>query len=81
MYNFKSMLVLILDEAPGSFEICNDHLFDERVKVDLALPSQDTLCLGRIAEQEAGRCESGGRPKRERVRTRLQQDGSSGGRP
>ena len=47
-------LVLVLDERLGRCDVRLDHLLDERVEVDLALPAEHALCLRGVAEQESG---------------------------
>jgi len=44
-------LILILDQAPSSLEIGLDHLLDQRIEIDLALPPEKTLCLCRVTQQ------------------------------
>lgn len=46
-------LVLVLDKAAGGLEIGVDHLADERVKVNFALPAEHALCFGGVSEQES----------------------------
>lgn len=40
---------MILDEALSGLEIGLDHLLDERIEINLALPPKETLSLGRVA--------------------------------
>ena len=47
------LLVLVLDQATGGFEICPDHLLDERVKVDPSLPTEYTFGFSRVTEEKA----------------------------
>jgi hypothetical protein len=44
---------LVLNETSRSFEVCPDHLADERVKVDATLPSEETFRFVRVTKQEA----------------------------
>ena len=50
----KSELIAVFNERFGSLEIHLDHLLDERVEVDLALPAEHALRLRGVAEQESG---------------------------
>jgi hypothetical protein len=50
----ESLLVLVLDQATGGFEICPDHLLDERVKVDPSLPAEYAFGFSRVTEEKAG---------------------------
>ena len=45
--------VLVFDEALRRLQIRNHHFLHEGIKVDISLPSKDTLGLGRIAEEKA----------------------------
>lgn len=46
-------LILVFDETLSSLKISCNHLFDEGVKVDVALPSKQPFSFCRIAEKEA----------------------------
>jgi len=48
----NSGLILILDETLSNLEIGLDHLLDESVKVDLALPPKKALSLGGVTQEQ-----------------------------
>lgn len=48
-------LVLIFDEGAGSLQVGFNHLRDEGVEVDLALPAQNTFGLSRVSKEESVR--------------------------
>lgn len=52
MKNLGSCLVLVLDQRLCGLEVGRDHLLDERIKVDLALPAKELLSLRWVAEEE-----------------------------
>jgi hypothetical protein len=45
--------VLVFHEALRRLQICLHHLYNEGIKVDLALPSKDTLGFGRVTEEKS----------------------------
>ena len=47
------LLVLVLDEGLAGLEVRLDHLLDQGVEVDLALPAENALCLRGVAVEEA----------------------------
>lgn len=44
--------VLVLDEVAGRLEILRYHLLHKRVKVDLTLPAEQPLRLGRVTVEQ-----------------------------
>lgn len=46
-------LVLVLDEALDRLEVSLDHLTDKTWEIDFALPAEQSLSFGRVAEEEA----------------------------
>jgi hypothetical protein len=45
---------LVFNEALRSLEVSSNHLLDELIECDLALPTKDPVCFGGVPEELSG---------------------------